>query len=260
MDRRHALQVLAVGLTSLTALPAAVRAAAGQDAKPAAAPAKPATPAAAPDGPFSLPPLPYAYEALEPHIDAQTMLIHHDKHHAAYVNNLNKAVTGRAELAGWSLERLLRELTTVPEDIRGVVRNHGGGHHNHTLLWESLKAGGAKAPNGDLAKAIDASFGSFAGCKEKLTAAATSVFGSGWAWLTSDASGKVQVETTPNQDSPLAAGRTPLVGIDVWEHAYYLNYQNRRPDYLEAWWNVVNWDAVAQNFERAVAEAGAPAT
>jgi Fe-Mn family superoxide dismutase len=207
-------------------------------------------PAGPPTGPFSLAALPYDYDALEPHLDAQTMQLHHDKHHAAYVTNLNKAVTGRQEVAGWSLERLLRELSAVPEDIRGAVRNHGGGHHNHTLLWASLKVGGASAPSGDLGQAIDAAFGSFDSCKERLTTAALSVFGSGWAWLSADASGKVQVETTPNQDSPLTAGRTPLLGIDVWEHAYYLKFQNRRADYIAAFANVVDWDAVAQRYGR----------
>ena len=245
MNRRRALQVFAAGLTSMAAAPGAWQVAAAQPAKPGAAPARPA---AAPAGPFSLPPLPYDYDALEPHLDAQTMQLHHDKHHAAYVNNLNKAVAGRAEVVGWSLERLLRELSSVPDDIRGVVRNHGGGHHNHTLLWESLKAGGGPSPTGDFAKAVDSAFGSFETCREKLIAAAASVFGSGWAWLTTDASGKVQVETTPNQDSPLTAGRTPLLGIDVWEHAYYLKYQNRRADYLAAFASVVDWDVVSARF------------
>jgi Fe-Mn family superoxide dismutase len=248
MDRRTALRSLAVGATSLALAPATLRAAAGQPVtKPAAASG--ATPAA-PSGPFTLPPLPYAADALEPHLDAQTMLLHHDRHHAAYVGNLNQAVAGRAEVAGWSVERLVRDLSAVPEEIRGAVRDHGGGHANHSLLWASLAPGGERAPSGELAKAIDAAFGSFAACQEKLSAAARSVFGSGWAWLTADAAGKLQVETTPNQDSPLTAGRKPLLGVDVWEHAYYLRYQNRRADYLAAFARVVDWGAVSARYPR----------
>ena len=248
MNRRQAIQVVALGLTSVVIAPASLQAAAEPPAKPGAAPAKPTGPTPVPTGPFSVPPLAYAYDALEPHIDTQTMQLHHDKHHQAYVNNLNKAVQGRAEVAGWSVDRLLRELSLVPEGIRTAVRNHGGGHHNHTLLWESLKAGGATLPSGDLAKAIDAAFGRFEACHEQMTMAALSVFGSGWAWLTSDASGKVQIETSPNQDSPLTAGHTPLLGIDVWEHAYYLKYQNRRSEYLEAFAKVVDWDVVSARY------------
>ena len=250
MNRRQAVRALALGVTSLSVAPGALQIAAAQAAKPATPAPKPTTPAATTAGPFTLAALPYDYDALEPHLDAQTMQIHHDKHHAAYVTNLNKAVTGRAEVAGWSLERLLRELSSVPEDIRGAVRNHAGGHHNHTLLWSSLKVGGGSAPGGELAKAIDAAFGSFDAARERLTAAATSVFGSGWAWLTSDATGQVQVETTPNQDSPLTAGRVPLLGIDVWEHAYYLKFQNRRADYLTAFANVVDWSVVEERYAK----------
>ena len=249
MNRRQALQAFALGVTSLTVAPGSLRDAVAQAAKPTGGSGKPA-PGATASGPFTLPPLPYDFDALEPHLDAQTMQLHHDKHHAAYVTNLNKAVTGRSEVAGWSLERLLRELSSVPEDIRTAVRNHAGGHHNHTLLWSSLKAGAPSSPGGELGKAIDAAFGSFDACRERLTAAATAVFGSGWAWLTTDAAGKVQVETTPNQDSPLTAGRIPLLGIDVWEHAYYLKFQNRRAEYLTAFASVVDWSAIEKRYEQ----------
>ena len=196
---------------------------------------------------YTLPDLPYDYSALEPVISGRIMELHHDKHHAAYVANLNKAVTGRAEVAGWTLDRLVRDLAAVPEDLRAAVRNHGGGHYNHSLLWTSLAKSGAKQPSGELAKAVEREFGAFEACREKLSAAALSVFGSGWAWLSCDAAGALRVETTPNQDSPLTAGRTPLVGIDVWEHAYYLRYQNRRAEYVAAFANVVNWeDATAR--------------
>ncbi len=201
MDRRQALKALAIGLTAASVAPSTLHAAGEVAAKPAVptTPAPGAMPAAA-SGPFTLPPLGYAFDALEPHLDAATMALHHDKHHAAYVTNLNKAVTGRSELAGWSVERLLRELANVPETIRSGVRNHAGGHANHTLLWSSLDKAGGRAPSGELARAIDAAFGSFTGCQERLNAAATSVFGSGWAWLTTDPSGRVQVETTPNRE------------------------------------------------------------
>lgn len=243
MDRRQLLKSFALGLPTLALASKSGWAADAPASKPAAAPAP-----AAPAGPFVLPPLGYAADALEPFLDAATMTLHHDKHHAAYVTNLNKAVAGRAEVQGWSLERLVQDLAQVPEDIRTVVRNHGGGHLNHSLLWSSLKKDGAKAPVGELAKAIDASFGSFSACSDKLTSAAMSVFGSGWAWLTRDASGKVQVETTPNQDCPLTAGRTPLLGIDVWEHAYYLKFQNRRAEYLTAFASVVDWDVISARY------------
>ncbi len=198
----------------------------------------------------TLPKLPYAFDALEPHIDARTMEIHHDKHHQAYVDNLNKALAGAPELAKLPVEDLLRGLASVPEAIRGAVRNHGGGHANHSLFWEIMgpKAGGA--PTAKLASAIDAAFGSFTALQEKVNAAATGQFGSGWGWLVV-ADGKLEVIARPNQDSPLAEGKTPLLGVDVWEHAYYLKYQNRRADYLKAWWNVVRWDKVAERFARA---------
>ncbi len=196
---------------------------------------------------FELPKLAYAYDALEPYIDARTMEIHHTKHHQAYITNLNGAVEKTPELAGKSLEALLGDLNAVPEAVRTVVRNHGGGTFNHNLFWEVMgpKAGGA--PKGELAKAIDASFHSFDAFKEEFTKAANGRFGSGWAWLVKKGSG-LAVVSTANQDSPLSYGLTPVLGIDVWEHAYYLNYQNRRADYVTAWWNVVNWDVVAEKF------------
>ncbi len=241
MNRRYALKLMAVGAASL---PVLAEQAAAQP--PSTTPATPATPS----GPFALPPLGYAFDALEPHFDAQTMQIHHDKHHAAYVNNLNKAVAGRAEVAGWTLERLLEELPKVPEDIRGAVRNHGGGHHNHTLFWSTLRVGGPAKPAGELAVAVDRSFGSFDQFRSKFDAAAASVFGSGWAWLVADANSLLKVTATPNQDSPLSAGETPLLGIDVWEHAYYLKHQNRRADYIAAFHRVVDWQAVEARFAK----------
>ncbi|WP_027892697.1 superoxide dismutase [Calidithermus chliarophilus] len=198
--------------------------------------------------PFKLPDLPFDKAALEPHIDAQTMEIHHGKHHAAYVNNLNAALEKAPEIQGWSLEQLLGRITEVPESIRQAVINNGGGHHNHTLFWDILTPGGSQRPTGRLAEAIDAAFGSFDELKAKMTQAGATRFGSGWAWLVKDGEGKLHVYSTPNQDSPLMQGHTPLLGIDVWEHAYYLKYQNRRPDYLAAIWNVINWDKVAERF------------
>jgi len=196
---------------------------------------------------FELPKLPYAVDALEPYIDAQTMTIHHDKHHQAYVTNLNGALEKHPELAGKSLEALLKDLNAVPEDIRTAIRNQGGGTWNHSMFWEIMapKAGGA--PKGELAKAIDATFKSFDAFKEELTKVAIGRFGSGWAWLVEKGSG-LAVVSTANQDNPMSEGATPILTIDVWEHAYYLKYQNRRADYVTAWWNVVNWDAVASRF------------
>ncbi len=196
---------------------------------------------------FELPKLPYAVDALEPYIDAQTMTIHHDKHHQAYISNLNGALEKHPELSSKSLEALLKDLNAVPEDVRTVVRNHGGGTWNHSMFWEIMapKAGGA--PKGELAKAIDASFKSFDAFKEEFTKAANGRFGSGWAWLVKRGSG-LAVVSTANQDNPMSDGAIPIMGIDVWEHAYYLKYQNRRADYVTAWWNVVNWDAVASRF------------
>jgi Fe-Mn family superoxide dismutase len=198
----------------------------------------------------TLPNLPYASDALEPYIDKTTMEIHHGRHHKAYVDNLNKALEGQAALQGKSLEDLLRGIATVPEGIRTAVRNNGGGHHNHSLFWEIMgpKAGGE--PTGDLKSALDSAFGGFAQFKDKIKAAATSRFGSGWAWLVWDGKG-LQVYSTANQDSPVMDGHTPILGLDVWEHAYYLKYQNKRPDYVDAWWNVVNWKAVADRYAKA---------
>ena len=197
----------------------------------------------------TLPPLPYDYAALEPHIDEQTMRIHHDKHHAAYVNNLNAALEGNAELQGLSIEALLGKLNTVPEASRGAVRNNGGGHYNHTLFWELMTPGGAKAPTGKLADAINTAFGSFDGFKELFAKAGMGRFGSGWAWLVKGADGKVSIESTPNQDSPVMDGKFPVLGCDVWEHAYYLKYQNRRADYIAAWWHVLNWTVAGKRYD-----------
>jgi Fe-Mn family superoxide dismutase len=195
-----------------------------------------------------VPPLPYDYNALEPHIDEQTMRIHHDKHHATYVNNLNAALEKHPQLQQKGIDDLLRGINSVPEEIRTAVRNNGGGHANHTMFWEIMGPGKGGAPGGALADAIKSSFNSFDAFKEQFTKAATTRFGSGWAWLI-DAGGKLAVESTANQDSPIMEGKKPLLGLDVWEHAYYLKYQNRRPDYIAAWWNVVNWDAVAKRFK-----------
>jgi Fe-Mn family superoxide dismutase len=197
----------------------------------------------------TLPPLPYDYAALEPHIDEQTMRIHHDKHHAAYVNNLNAALDGNAELQGLSIEALLGKLSAVPEASRGAVRNNGGGHYNHTLFWELMAPGGAKSPTGKLAEAINTAFGSLETFKEQFAKAGMGRFGSGWAWLVKGADGKVSIESSPNQDSPVMDGKFPVLGCDVWEHAYYLKYQNRRADYLAAWWNVVNWTVAGRRYD-----------
>ena len=194
--------------------------------------------------PFKLPELGYAYDALEPHIDARTMEIHHSKHHAAYTNNLNAALEKHANLHGKSAEDLIRDLNAVPEDIRTAVRNNGGGYVNHNFFWEIMQPGGAKQPGGKLAQDINQVFGSFDAFKEAVGKAAAGRFGSGWAWLVRDKAGKLAVTSTANQDNPITEGQTPLLGVDVWEHAYYLKYQNRRPDYVTAWWNVVNWDIV----------------
>ena len=198
-----------------------------------------------------LPPLPYPKEALEPHIDAQTMEIHHGKHHAAYVNNLNKAIAGKPDLEKKSVQELISNLDAVPQDIRNVVRNNGGGHANHTMFWKSLGPKGSGKPSGKLAEDINATFGSFDAFKEKFEAAGVGRFGSGWVWLIVNKAGKLEITSTANQDNPMMEGNKPVLGNDVWEHAYYLKYQNRRPDYLKAWWNVVNWDEVAKNYEAA---------
>ena len=198
---------------------------------------------------YTLPDLPYPFDALEPHIDARTMEIHHDKHHQTYVTNVNNALEG-SELADLPIAELLVSLDRVPEDKRNAVRNNGGGHYNHTLFWESMSPSGGGEPGGELASAIDAAFGSFSDFKDKFKAAGLGQFGSGWSWLVHDGSA-LAVVPTPNQDNPITAGKTPLLGVDVWEHAYYLLYQNRRPDYIEAWWNVVDWGKIAERFSAA---------
>jgi Fe-Mn family superoxide dismutase len=240
MTRREALKTTALVAVTAAAAPNLM----AQTPAPAVAPT------------FTLPPLPYPMDALEPHIDARTMEIHHGKHHRAYVDNLNKAIAGWANyrtrknapsLQG--LEILLRDLDSAPENIRTAVRNNGGGHYNHSLFWQMMKKDGGGEPKTELAKAIEGSFGNFADFKTKFSEAATKVFGSGWAWLVLS-EGKLTIETSPNQDSPLSSGKQPLLGLDVWEHAYYLKYQNKRADYIAAWWNVVNWDFVAERYAK----------
>jgi Fe-Mn family superoxide dismutase len=230
ITRRDALGTLAVAAAAATLWPGE---AAGEPVPPAL---------------FALPPLPYAYDALEPFIDADTMHLHHDKHHATYVAKLNEAVAAAPGLAGKPVETLLADLAAVPEAVRTAVRNHGGGHLNHSLFWTSMKAGGGGRPAGPLAAAIDGAFGSHDAFVQSFGKAALGVFGSGWAWLVAGADGKLAIETSPNQDTPLSSGRRPLLGLDVWEHAYYLKYQNRRADYVQAWWTVVDWASVAARF------------
>ena len=236
MTRRQALKTAAVASAAWATLSSIRVSGAPAERGPATA-----------SGPFSLPPLPYAFDALEPSIDARTMEIHHDKHHAAYVTNLNKAVAEFPDLAGKKIEELLKDLNAVPEKMRTAVRNQGGGHYNHSLFWNMMKKGGGGTPKGELAGAIDKNFGSFSGFKDKFTEAATKVFGSGWGWLVMG-NGALKIESAPNQDTPLSQGKLPLLGIDVWEHAYYLKYQNRRPEYIAAWFNVINWDFVSERF------------
>ncbi|MGM0897085.1 MAG: superoxide dismutase [Bacillota bacterium] len=199
---------------------------------------------------YELPELPYAYDALEPHIDKETMNIHHTKHHNTYITNVNAALEGHDDLSSKSIEELISDLNAVPEDIRTAVRNNGGGHANHSLFWQLLSPNGGGQPTGAVADAINSKFGSFDEFKEKFEAAGKTRFGSGWAWLVVS-NGELEVTSTPNQDSPLSEGKTPILGVDVWEHAYYLKYQNRRPDYLAAFWNVVNWDEVSKRYEAA---------
>jgi len=200
-----------------------------------------------------LPQLSYGYDALEPHIDARTMEIHHSKHHNAYVTNLNKALDGHADLQAMSLEALLAGIDAVPEAIRGAVRNHGGGHANHSLFWNIMTPGGATAPSGALGEAISSAFGDVDSLKTELLGKAGGQFGSGWGWLVAGDGGALETMASANQDSPLMHGKTPILGVDVWEHAYYLNYQNRRPDYLSAWWGLINWDVAGQNYAAATA-------
>jgi superoxide dismutase, Fe-Mn family len=206
--------------------------------------------------PYEVPPLPYPFDALEPNIDARTMEIHHDKHHATYVTNLNKALEGHPDLANQSVEDLIRNIDKVPEDIQKAVRNNGGGHANHSMFWQIMGPNGGGEPQGALAQAITSTFGSFQAFKEKFNAAGAGQFGSGWAWLIANKSGQLSVSSTPNQDSPLMQGQTPILGCDVWEHAYYLKYQNKRADYLAAWWNTVNWPEVARRYEQAAGGRG----
>jgi Fe-Mn family superoxide dismutase len=245
MDRRTAIKHLsgAAGALLLTEALSGEAASAGQAAA--------TTSTTAPTGPFTLPPLPYAYDALEPYFDAETMHLHHDKHHQAYVNNLNAAVAAHPELAGKTVEELVANLNSWPESARMAVRNQGGGHANHSFWWPTLsksKSGSASAPIGELAKAIDSKFGSLSAFEDKLSAAAMSVFGSGWAWLVKLPDGTLAIETTPNQDSPLTLGHKPVLTVDVWEHAYYLKYQNKRADYVKAFMQAINWDFVSGLF------------
>ena len=239
-SRRDALKTLGTGAAVLGLGGLTLRGTAAESTKSAAS-------AGAASGPLTLPKLGYAYDSLEPHIDEQTMRIHHDKHHAAYVNNLNAALEGLDDLLALPVETLIGDLARVPEAKRTAVRNNGGGHANHTMFWELMAPGGAKAPEGPLARAIDEAFGSFEGFKEQFAKACIGRFGSGWGWLVAD-KGSLAIESTPNQDTPIMSGKTPILGCDVWEHAYYLKYQNRRPDYIEAWWNVVNWGKVGEIF------------
>lgn len=199
---------------------------------------------------FEVPALPYAYDALEPHIDEQTMHLHHDKHHQTYVTNLNAAIEKHPELSGKSPEELLKDLGSIPEDIKAAVRNNGGGHVNHTMFWEIMGPGGGGAPTGALAEAITTTFGSLDALKAAVNDAGVKRFGSGWTWLVKTADGKLAVVSTANQDNPMSEGHFPILGNDVWEHAYYLKYQNKRPDYLAAWWNTINWEAVVKRFEQ----------
>ncbi|QKS70907.1 superoxide dismutase [Paenalkalicoccus suaedae] len=199
---------------------------------------------------FSLPELPYAHNALEPHIDEETMKIHHGKHHQTYVTKLNDALEGHSDLQSKSIEELLTDLDALPESVRGPVRNNGGGHFNHTLFWQLMSPNGGGAPSGELAEAIESTFGSFDSFKEDFKNAGLTRFGSGWAWLVVN-NGKLEITSTPNQDTPISEGKTPILGVDVWEHAYYLKYQNKRPDYVDAFFNVVNWDEVAKRYNEA---------
>jgi Fe-Mn family superoxide dismutase len=241
MTRRQAIKSTTLASVALAAVPSAI----GQTNT--AVPVATAT-----SGPFTLPPLPYAYDALEPYIDARTMEIHHDKHHAAYVANLNKAVAAFPEAGKMSVEALLKDLDAVPEKIRAAVRNQGGGHFNHSLFWQMLKKDGG-GPKGELAAAIDRRFGSFSAFKDEWSKAAVGQFGSGWAWLVVDANRQLGIEPTANQDSPVSHGKQPLLGIDVWEHAYYLKYQNRRPEYVAAFFQVINWEFVSERYVKSVA-------
>lgn len=249
MTRRNAIKTTALATAAIATVPGAI----GQTA-----------PAAAPSGPFTLPPLPYAFDALEPHIDARTMEIHHDRHHKAYVDNLNKAIAAFPSLQAMTVEAMLLdlgaggiglgngmsyEMSRFPGEVRAAIRNQGGGHYNHSLFWRMMSKSGGGEPKNDLARAIDGSFGSFSAFKESFAKAGLGQFGSGWAWLVMS-EGKLMIESTPSQDSPLRSAFQPLLGLDVWEHAYYLKYQNKRADYIAAWWNVVNWDFVSERYSK----------
>lgn len=255
MNRRQAIKTTALATAAAVTIPNVI-------AQPAPA---------ASSGPFALPALPYAFDALEPHLDARTMEIHHDRHHKAYVDNLNKAVADAPELGKKSVEDLIKDLDSVPEKIRTAVRNNGGGHYNHSLFWRMMKKNGGGEPKGELAKAIDKSFGTFNAFKDAFAKAGLGQFGSGWAWLVASGPGALLIESSPNQDCPLmrptmdkdfadfakryspgklVSAKVPLLGLDVWEHAYYLKYQNKRADYIAAWWNVVDWDFVAERYEQ----------
>jgi superoxide dismutase, Fe-Mn family len=242
MNRRMAIKQM-TGVASAVLLSAASAKASGAAVNGQAAPA----PAPAPTGPYTLPALPYAYDALEPYFDAETMHLHHDKHHQSYVDKLNAAVVGHPDLASRTVFDLVANLDAMPMELLAAIQNQGGGHANHSFWWTTLGKGGS-GPTGELAKAIDGKFGSFSSFQEKLSAAAAGVFGSGWAWLVVLPGGALQIETTPNQNSPLTVGHKPVLGIDVWEHAYYLKYKNKRPDYVKAYFSVVNWDAVSAGF------------
>jgi len=242
MTRRQAVKTTVLAGAALAAMPGAI--AQPNSTAPVAVPAT--------SGPFTVPPLPYAYDALEPYIDARTMEIHHDKHHAAYVANLNKAVAEYPDVAKMSVEDMLKNLDAIPEKIRTAVRNNGGGHFNHSLFWQMLKKDGGE-PTGDLAKEMDSAFGSFPAFQEHFSKAAAGQFGSGWAWLVADANKQLAIEPAANQDSPVSQGKHPLLGIDVWEHAYYLKYQNRRPEYIAAFFHVINWDFVGERYAKAAA-------
>jgi len=244
MTRRQALRTTALA-SAVCATATTLRTARAQSSAGAA-------PASGVTGPFTLPPLPYAFDALEPHIDALTMQIHHDKHHAAYVTNLNKAVADFPEVGKKGVEESLRNLNAVPEMIRAAVRNQGGGHYNHTLFWQMMKKDGGGGPSGELLKGVEKRFGSFTACKDELTKAALGQFGSGWAWLVLDANKQLGIEATPNQDSPISQNKRPLLGVDVWEHAYYLKYQSRRPEYVAAFFQVIDWDFVGERYKKAL--------
>ena len=244
MTRRQALKTTALA-SAICATGTTLRTVSAQSSAGTA-------PVAGVKGPFTLPPLGYAFDALEPHIDALTMQIHHDKHHAAYVANLNKAVAEFPELGKKRVEELLRDLNAVPETIRTAVRNQGGGHYNHTLFWQMMKKGGGGQPAGELLKGIEKQFGSFGAFKDELTKAALSQFGSGWAWLVLDANKQLGLQATSNQDSPISQNKQPLLGVDVWEHAYYLKYQNRRPEYVAAFFQVIDWEFVRERYVMAL--------